>query len=119
MIAVLGINPFELAEYILSDNSRNGLGTILTLASVLAFICVIWQITQLMLHSSDEKVVEQKKKNIRKILIAYAVIISICALIQITATFYLKLNKAYSVNGGGNVHSNSWIHNHTYIEQAQ
>ncbi len=76
-------NPFEVVFYLFYEQlSHSGLTPLIKLTSGLAFASVLWQVLQIMMHSDSDKLIEQKKSNIKKILIAFAIIISIQAICQ-------------------------------------
>lgn len=75
-------NPFQLVFDMLSPQSGTNISTLMALTSILAFIAILWQVIPLILNSDNDKLVTQKKSNIKKILIAFAIIISIEAIIR-------------------------------------
>ena len=72
------------------------------LTGILTFIAVLWQVIPLMLNSDNEKLVAQKKSNIKKILVAFAILISIEVFIAGAGALAKLINgKGYTTSGNG------------------
>ena len=102
MYVFLTVNPFEMVTDLFKASSGSGVLTLMGLTSGLAFVCVLWQVIQLMIHSSDEKEVSRRKSYIIKILIAYAILIVIIGLINMARRLNISQGSGGSTGNIGN-----------------
>ena len=74
-------HPFSIV-FDLFFTSNSDVAKLIGLTGLLALVTIVFQGIQIFFNSGNQKIVEQKKSNIKKILIAFAIIISIEGLIR-------------------------------------
>ncbi len=83
--------PFSIV-FDLFFTSNSDVVKLIGLTGLLALVAIVFQGIQIFFNSGNQKIVEQKKSNIKKILIAFAIIISIEGLIRGINVLWINAN---------------------------
>ena len=115
---VLTINPFAPVLELLKPSNSSNVFKFFALTGLLAFIAILWQVIPLMLNSDNEKLVAQKKSNIKKILIAFAILISIEAILAGIGSMSRLMWGSGGSNGNG-INGNTGTNKNITITEMQ